>query len=226
MSVREVAKHLQGIGMTSQRTRDRLIDRLRDQGIVDERVLSVLARTPRHIFIDEALAHRAYEDTALPIGHGQTISQPFVVALMTQAVMAVSPRTILEIGTGCGYQTSVLAALADRIYSVERIAALHSKARGHLAELRVNNVQTLLGDGYQGWSANAPYDAIIVTAAPPSVPEALKAQLAPGGRLIVPVGSDGVQALTVIDRQDDGFVEHIEEHVRFVPLLKGVDSVR
>ena len=220
------ARNLLGIGMTSQRTRDRLIDRLREQGIADERVLGVLASTPRHIFIDEALAHRAYEDTALPIGHGQTISQPFVVALMTQALLAKSPRTVLEIGTGCGYQTAVLASLVERVYTVERIAALHTKARGHLAELKALNVQARLGDGYEGWTVHAPYDAIIVTAAPPAVPEALLEQLAPDGRLIVPVGRDGVQSLTVIDREDEVFVERVEEHVRFVPLLKGVDSAR
>jgi len=210
--------------MTSQRTRDRLVERLREQGIHHAGVLQVLSSLPRHFFIDEALAHRAYEDTALPIGLGQTISQPFVVALMTQVLLEQPRARVLEIGTGCGYQTAVLSALVERVYTVERIDALLAKARGHFGELRLRNVSTLLGDGYQGWATNAPFDGIIVTAAPPSIPDALLEQLAPGGRLVVPVGGEGAQSLTVIDRQEDGFVQHVAEQVRFVPLLQGVQK--
>ena len=212
---------LQGIGMTSQRTRDRLAARLREQGISDERVLAIIAETPRHIFIDEALAHRAYEDTALPIGHGQTISQPFVVALMTQLLMAGSPRRVLEVGTGCGYQTAILARLCDKVFTIERVEALLPRAQERFAALGLRNVISKLGDGYEGWEVHAPFDAIIVTAAAPQVPEKLLAQLAVGGRMVVPVGAEGVQQLMVIDRTPDGFAESTRESVRFVPLLTG-----
>ncbi len=213
---------LKGIGMTSQRTRDRLVRRLREQGIQREDVLAQIGSVPRHIFVDEALAHRAYEDTALPIGHGQTISQPFVVALMTELLLEVAPRSVLEIGTGCGYQTAILARLCERVYTVERVAALEPRARERFAAMRLRNVVCRVGDGYEGWSQYAPFDAIIVTAAPPAVPPRLLEQLAPGGRLVVPVGGGDVQELKVIDRTEDGFEEHVHERVRFVPLKTGI----
>ncbi len=216
--------NLQGIGMTSQRTRDRLVARLREQGISDPQVLALMAEIPRHIFIDEALAHRAYEDTALPIGHGQTISQPFVVALMTQLLLQMQPRRVLEIGTGCGYQTAVLARLCDKVFSIERVAALLPRAQENLRMLGLRNVISQLGDGYQGWEVHAPFDAIIVTAAPPHIPPKLLDQLAEGGRMVVPVGGDGVQRLTVIDRTANGWEESTHEAVRFVPLLTGTTT--
>ncbi len=214
--------NLRGIGMTSQRTRDRLVNRLREQGIEREDVLAQIGSVPRHIFVDEALAHRAYEDTALPIGHGQTISQPFIVALMTQFLMEVAPRTVLEIGTGCGYQTAILAALCERVYTVERIAALEPRARERFQAMGLRNIVSRVGDGYQGWPQHAPFDAIIVTAAPPTVPPALLEQLAEGGRLIVPVGSGDLQQLKIIDRSAEGFTEAVHDYVRFVPLVGGV----
>jgi protein-L-isoaspartate(D-aspartate) O-methyltransferase len=213
--------NLRGIGMTSQRTRDRLVRRLREQGINNERVLAQISEVPRHIFIDEALAHRAYEDTALPIGHGQTISQPFVVALMTQLLLEVKPQRILEIGTGCGYQTMVLAGLCKKIFSIERVEALAVKAKERLDALGIRNVICKLGDGYEGWKVHAPFDGIIVTAAPAEVPSELLEQLAEGGRMIIPVGREGVQELRVIDRTAEGIVENVHEYVRFVPLLSG-----
>ena len=161
---------LRGIGMTSQRTRDRLVVRLRERGIENERVLGQVASIPRHIFIDEALAHRAYEDTSLPIGHGQTISQPFIVALMTQLLLEVNPLRVLEIGTGCGYQTAILAQLCRKIFSIERIDALHPGAKERLNALGLRNAVTKVGDGYEGWAVHAPFDGIIVTAAPTEVP--------------------------------------------------------
>lgn len=212
---------LRGIGMTSQRTRDRLVNRLREQGIHNERVLAQIASVPRHIFIDEALSHRAYEDTALPIGHGQTISQPFVVALMTQLLMEVHPQRVLEIGTGCGYQTAILANLCRKVFTIERIAALVPRAQRRFEVLGLRNVISQLGDGYAGWPVHAPFDGIIVTAAPPHIPQALLEQLAEGGRMVVPVGREGVQELKVIDRTPDGFVEQVHEYVRFVPLVSG-----
>jgi len=213
---------LTGIGMTSQRTRDRLVSRLRARGIANERVLSQIGDVPRHIFIDEALAHRAYEDTALPIGHGQTISQPFVVALMTQLLLEVSSQRVLEIGTGCGYQTAVLSRLFRKVFTIERIAALAPKAQRRLAALDARNVVSTVGDGYQGWAVHAPFDAIIVTAAPAAVPSALLEQLSVGGRMVLPVGSDEAQELRVVDRQEDGYVESVHEQVKFVPLKSGV----
>ena len=213
---------LKGIGMTSQRTRDRLVARLRDRGIQSERVLAQIASVPRHIFIDEALAHRAYEDTALPIGHGQTISQPFVVALMTQLLLEVNPQRVLEVGTGCGYQTSLLANLFPRVYTIERIEALAPRARARLAALNIKNVLSKVGDGYEGWPVHAPFDAIIVTAAPKEVPQQLLEQLGEGGRLIVPVGGEDAQELRVIDRTQQGLEAQVHEQVRFVPLMSGV----
>ena len=215
---------LQGIGMTSQRTRDRLIARLREQGIDNNEVLACMGAVPRHIFVDEAMAHRSYEDTALPIGHNQTISQPFIVALMTQLLCEVKPRQVLEVGTGSGYQTAVLSYFCHRLYSIERISALTKRAQKRLAAMSVKNTVLKHGDGYGGWEVHAPFDAIMVTAAPPAVPEALLDQLAEGGRLIVPVGDDAVQELIVIDRTKDGFLERVHDRVKFVPLVSGTSS--
>jgi protein-L-isoaspartate(D-aspartate) O-methyltransferase len=212
---------LNGIGMTSQRTRDRLVARLREHGIADERVLDVIRDTPRHIFVDEALAHRAYEDTALPIGHSQTISQPFIVALMTQTLLNEPRGTVLEIGTGSGYQAAVLAALADKVFTVERIEALIERARGRLTALKLKNIRTKFVDGNIGWPERGPFDGIMVTAAARTVPDALLDQLAPGGRMVIPVGGDGDQELRVIDRTPVGLRETSIEFVRFVPLLRG-----
>ena len=215
---------LQGIGMTSQRTRDRLVARLREQGIDNNEVLACMGAVPRHIFVDEAMAHRSYEDTALPIGHNQTISQPFIVALMTQLLCEVKPRQVLEVGTGSGYQTAVLSYFCHRLYSIERISALTKRAQKRLAAMSVKNTVLKHGDGYGGWEVHAPFDAIMVTAAPPAVPEALLDQLAVGGRLIVPVGDDAVQKLIVIDRTKDGFLERVHDRVKFVPLVSGTSS--
>ena len=210
-----------GVGMTSARTRLRLIDHLREQGIHDEAVLSALLDTPRHLFLDEALRHRAYENTPLSIGHHQTISQPYIVALMTQLVKASDPgvKRVLDIGTGCGYQAAVLSQLADWVFTVERIEALSFSARERLQALAYKNISYLCGDGYQGWQRKAPFDAIVVAAAPPSVPEALKQQLAIGGRLVIPVGDDENQVLRLIRRTKSGFEEQIREAVKFVPLI-------
>jgi protein-L-isoaspartate(D-aspartate) O-methyltransferase len=207
--------------MTSARTRQRLIDRLREQGIEDEAVLSVLFDTPRHLFLDEALRHRAYENTPLSIGHHQTISQPYIVALMTQLVKASDPavKRVLDIGTGCGYQAAILSQLVDWVFTVERIEALSFSARERLQQLGYKNISYLCGDGYQGWPRKAPFDAIIVAAAPPSVPEVLKQQLAVGGRLVIPVGDDESQVLRLIRRTKSGFDEQIREAVKFVPLV-------
>jgi len=209
--------------MTSARTRQRLIDGLRAQGIDDEAVLTVLFETPRHLFLDEALRHRAYENTPLSIGHHQTISQPYIVALMTQLVKASDPqvRRVLDIGTGCGYQAAVLSQLVDWVFTVERIEALSFSSRERLQTLGYKNISYLCGDGYQGWLRKAPFDAIIVAAAPPSVPEALKQQLAVGGRLVIPVGDDENQFLRLITRTKSGFDEQIREAVKFVPLIGG-----
>lgn len=216
---------LVGIGMTSQRTRNRLVDRLRTKGVANESVLAAIGAVPRHIFIDEALAHRAYEDTALPIGQGQTISQPFVVALMTQALLDRPRARVLEVGTGSGYQTAILASLdssVQKVFTVERLSGLVDRARERLTAMGLRNVRYRHGDGYRGWPEEGPFDAILVTAAPPVVPEALLEQLAPGGRLVVPVGGDSVQELKVYDRHDDTVQAETIDQVRFVPLLKGV----
>ncbi len=216
------ASRVQGIGMTSARTRDRLVQRLRDQGISSREVLEQIRNVPRHLFVDEALASRAYEDTALPIGHAQTISQPFVVARMTEALLAeFNGESILEIGTGCGYQTAVLAPLVKKIYSVERIPELLRKTRQRLRDLDIYNVQFRPGDGWEGWSKYAPYDGIIVTAAAPELPEKLLEQLAPGGRLIIPIGPQGRQELTSVTRMDDHFEQVSFGAVSFVPLVPG-----
>ena len=213
---------LQGIGMTSARTRDRLVQRLKDQGIRSDAVLSRIRNVPRHLFVDEALASRAYEDTALPIGHGQTISQPYVVARMTEALLdGFTGETVLEIGTGCGYQTAVLAPLVKRIYSVERVPELLRKTRQRLRELDIYNVQFRPGDGWKGWPKYAPYDGIIVAAAAPVVPEKLLEQLAPGGRLVIPVGPAGRQELMLVTRRNDHFEQQSLGAVSFVPLVPG-----
>ena len=211
-----------GIGMTSQRTRERLIERLYEEGLSNPHVLEVIRRTPRHLFVDEALAHRAYEDTALPIGHNQTISQPFMVGRMTELLLAAGPLDkVLEIGTGSGYQTSVLSQLVERVFSVERIQALQERAKERLLELNLRNVVFRWGDGWEGWPALAPYNGIIVTAVAAEVPQALLNQLAPGGRLVIPVGAGDEQQLLLIVREDEGFTRHVLDAVRFVPLLNG-----
>lgn len=212
----------QGIGMTSKRTRDRLVQRLREQGIRSEVVLAQIRDVPRHLFVDEALASRAYEDTALPIGLGQTISQPFVVARMTEALLnGFQGETVLEIGTGCGYQTAVLAALVRRVYTVERIPELLRKTRQRLRDLDIYNVQFRPGDGWEGWRKYGPYDGIIVTAAANEIPERLLEQLAPNGRLIIPVGPPGRQELTMVTSCSDHFERVSLGLVSFVPLVKG-----
>tara|TARA_R110001583_G_scaffold177418_2_gene332570 strand:- start:74247 stop:74912 length:666 start_codon:yes stop_codon:yes gene_type:complete len=214
----------QGIGMTSQRTRDRLIGRLKEQGINNINVLAVMKSLPRHVFVEEALASRAYEDTALPIGHGQTISQPFIVARMTAILLEGLPKKkVLEVGTGSGYQTAVLSRLVERVFSVERISPLQNQARERFYNLKLNNIRLKHSDGSWGWEENAPYDGIIVTCAPEQVPENLLKQLAPGGRLVIPVGGSIGQSLRVIDRNinGNGFEETILDDVSFVPLLNG-----
>jgi protein-L-isoaspartate(D-aspartate) O-methyltransferase len=212
-----------GIGMTSLRTRDRLVQRLRDQGIANLAVLDRIRNLPRHIFVDEALASRAYEDTALPIGFGQTISQPYIVARMTEALLDGPPlRKVLEVGTGCGYQTAVLAPLAERIYTIERIEGLQKRARTRLKELGVRNVRFKVGDGSLGWRSQAPFDGILVAAAPLVVPEELVDQLAVGGRLVVPAGPEGKQQLLRIVRREQGLERQVLGAVSFVPLVGGV----
>ncbi len=208
--------------MTSRRTRDRMIVRLRDMGISDERVLQAMSKVPRHLFVEEALASRAYEDTALPIGHGQTISQPYVVALMTQALFAEQPPArVLEVGGGSGYQTAVLGMLAQRVYSVERIGALLQTARRRLVTLGYRNISCRMADGSDGWSEEAPYDGIIVTAAPTKVPETLVKQLAAGGRMVIPVGGTDMQELWLIKNMGTGTARTRLENVNFVPLVTG-----
>lgn len=211
-----------GIGMTSSRTRERLIERLRAEGIADARVLEAMRATPRHLFVDEALASRAYEDTALPIGYGQTISQPYIVARMSEAVMAEGPPvSVLEIGTGCGYQAAVLARLVPSVCSVECIRPLMAGARRHLLELGLRNVRLRHGDGHAGWSERAPFDVVLLTAAPEVVPQALFGQLAPQGRLIAPVGRQGCQDLRVYRHTDQGIEFDSLGTVSFVPFTSG-----
>src|ERR1700722_1940262 len=214
---------LSGIGMTSARTRERLVQRLQDQGIKDQRVLDRIRNVPRHLFVDEALATRAYEDTALPIGFGQTISQPYVVARMTEALLEAGPAAkILEIGTGCGYQTAVLSPLVKEIYTIERISSLLGKAQRTLRELRIRNVHCRHEDGNAGWPARAPYDGILLTAAPHAVPPALFEQLVVGGRLIAPVGPDGRQELMRYTKHETRVLKECLGAVSFVPLLSGL----
>lgn len=229
--IARVKSNLAGIGMTSQRTRDRMIERLRAQGIRDEGVLAAMAAVPRHLFVEEALASRAYEDTALPIGFGQTISQPYVVARMIASLRERAKQEparlgkVLEVGTGCGYQAAVLCHVAEEVYSIERIGALLDRARSNLRSLRLSNLRLVHGDGNQGIEKAAPFDAIIVAAAAPQVPDALRNQLAPGGRLILPVrvagGDSGAQRLLFIERTARGFSERVLDPVRFVPLETG-----
>jgi protein-L-isoaspartate(D-aspartate) O-methyltransferase len=209
--------------MTSVRTRDRLIERLRTEGIRDEQVLAAMAAVPRHIFVDEALASRAYEDTALPIGAGQTISQPYIVARMTEALVhGKRLSNVLEVGSGCGYQSAVLAQLVERVYAVERIDALIAPARERLHALGVSNVRMRNADGFDGWPAHAPYDGILVAAAPGYVPQALVEQLAVGGRLVIPVGAQGDQYLQMLVRTESGVEEETLARVSFVPLVPGI----
>ncbi len=211
-----------GIGMTSARTRDRLVERLRAQGIRSSAVLERIRSVPRHLFVDEALASRAYEDTALPIGLGQTISQPFVVARMTETLLEdFTPERVLEVGTGCGYQTAVLAPLVKKVFTVERISELLRKTQQRLHRLDIYNVQYRRGDGWEGWPKYAPYDGILVTAAAPEVPSKLLEQLAKGGRMVIPVGPSGRQELTRIVREDDHFSQTPLGGVSFVPLVRG-----
>jgi protein-L-isoaspartate(D-aspartate) O-methyltransferase len=207
--------------MTSQRTRERLIQRLSDQGISDMAVLDVLRTTPRHLFLDEAMAHRAYEDVALPIGFQQTLSQPYIVARMTELLLAAGPRRrVLEIGTGSGYQTAILAQLVDEVYSVERIKPLQQKARQRLRQLKLRNVHMIHADGGMGWEERGPFDGIMSTAAPEQIPEELLRQLAMDGRLVIPVGGDR-QHLQVVTRTTEGYETEIVEAVNFVPLRPG-----
>jgi protein-L-isoaspartate(D-aspartate) O-methyltransferase len=218
-------RHLQGVGMTSQRTRDRMIHRLSEQGIIDERILTIMRTTPRHIFIDEALASRAYEDTALPIGYYQTISQPYIVARMTELLFEnkSTMSNVLEIGTGCGYQTAILAQLADSVYSVERLLPLQKKAKAHTELLKLKNIRYLHSDGGWGWEDYAPYDGILVAAAPNEIPQALLEQLVVGGVMVIPVANqeDGTQALKRITRTESSFQIEEVEPVSFVPFLSG-----
>ncbi|SHK59037.1 protein-L-isoaspartate(D-aspartate) O-methyltransferase [Marinobacter antarcticus] len=212
---------LQGIGMTSRRTRMRLVQRLKESGIESDRVLEVMGQVPRHIFLDEALSHRAYEDTSLPIGYGQTLSQPYIVARMTELLLRHEPARVLELGTGSGYQTAVLSQLFDQIYSVERIKPLQDRARERLRQLNIRNVMLKHADGGMGWPERGPFDGIIVTAAPMEVPSELLDQLADGGVLVAPVGEEH-QVLVEVIRNGDRFERRELEPVRFVPLLGGV----
>ncbi len=213
---------LQGIGMTSRRTRERLVEQIRAQGVRDERVLQRILETPRHLFVDEALASRAYENTALPIGHNQTISQPYIVARMTEALLECGePENVLEVGTGSGYQTAVLAPLVRRVYTVERIEALLKMARQRFHRLNLLNVRTKYADGGMGWLHYAPFDGILVTAAPPGIPLALVDQLRPGGCMVLPIGSGREQVLVRVRRTASGHHKEILERVSFVPLLGG-----
>ena len=208
--------------MTSARTRQRLIERLRTQGIRDERVLAAMLKVPRHLLVDEALASRAYEDTALPIGLGQTISQPYVVALMTQTLLAGGiPRRVLEVGTGSGYQTAVLAELVPEVYTVERIEPLMRRSRQQLHQLGYRNIHFRLSDGSWGWEAHAPFEAILVTAAPAAIPGALREQLDPEGRMVIPVGDGAMQELLLVTQRNGEATEERIERVSFVPLVAG-----
>lgn len=211
-----------GIGMTSERTRRRLIEQLREMGVTDESVLMVLQSIPRHIFVEEALASRAYENTALPIGHGQTISQPYIVGLMTQTLFNKPRAKVLEIGTGCGYQAAALAPLCEQVVSIERIVKLHRQARDRLYDLGIRNVVFRHGDGFTGAQEFAPFDGILAAAVSQDVPNELIEQLAVGGRVVMPVGRGESQVLTVIDKTESGLIKQEIEAVRFVPRLAGL----
>lgn len=215
--------NLAGIGMTSQRTRSRLVERLREKGVQEESVLAAIESIPRHIFVDEALAHRAYEDTALPIGMGQTISQPYIVARMTEILVDSGIMgNVLEIGTGCGYQTSILSKVSFQVFTIERIEALQKLAVNRFKELAFRNVSHKHGDGFFGWPEHAPFDAIIVTAAPDNIPPMLIEQLAVGGRMVIPVSlPTGDQQLILIKKTTEGMEQSEVEMVKFVPLLSG-----
>jgi protein-L-isoaspartate(D-aspartate) O-methyltransferase len=216
------SQSVQGIGMTSARTRDRLVNRLKEHGIRSSAVLEQIRNVPRHLFVDEALASRAYEDTALPIGLGQTISQPYIVARMTEALLDnFEGDKVLEIGTGCGYQTAILAPLVKEIYTVERIPELLRKTKQRLRELDIYNVRFRPGDGWEGWAKYGPYDGILVAAAASELPQKLLQQLSPGGRLIMPVGPPGRQDLIMVTRQNDHYEQVSLGAVSFVPLVKG-----
>jgi protein-L-isoaspartate(D-aspartate) O-methyltransferase len=222
--------NLNGIGMTSARTRERLINRLRAQGIDNEAVLDRIRNVPRHLFIDEALASHAYDDTALPIGYGQTISQPYIVALMTQELIGDRAPgeklgKVLEIGTGCGYQAAVLAPFVRHIFSVERIQPLVERAKARLRDLKIGNVTVRHGDGWRGWKSQAPFQGIIVAAAPERVPEALLEQLDDGGRLVIPIGGDGTQRLVCVTREGSQYRERNLGLVSFVPLVEGASGL-
>jgi len=230
MNLPRPGRNVAGIGMTSQRTRARMVERLREQGIRDVQVLEAMAGVPRHLFVDEAFASRAYEDTALPIGFGQTISQPYIVARMIEELRrgsgAAGPRElgkVLEVGTGCGYQAAVLASMAADVYSIERIRELHERARANLRELRLRNLRLAHGDGAAGLEKAAPFDSIILAAAAPELPQTLLRQMARGGRMILPLRATGadVQRLVRIDRGATGYAETTLDPVRFVPLQAG-----
>lgn len=213
---------LQGIGMTSRRTRERMVHRLEEQGITSNKILDVMRHTPRHIFVDEALSSRAYEDTALPIGFNQTISQPYIVAKMTELLLEFGRLTkVLEIGTGCGYQTAILAQLVEFVYSVERILPLQKKAKNHLWDLKLKNISYLHSDGGWGWPEHAPYDGILVAAAPSEIPEMLLEQMAVGGVMVIPIRKGSGQELQRVIRTECGFEIEALEPVTFVPFLSG-----
>ncbi len=224
------SRSIQGIGMTSARTRDRLVQRLQEEGIRQPEILERIRNVPRHLFVDEALSSRSYEDSALPIGLGQTISQPYVVALMTQALLEKEgalqhlPK-VLEIGTGCGYQTAILAPFVRQIFTIERIRPLLQATKQRLSELGIDNIRYRHDDGFRGWPGQAPFDGIIVTAAPAAIPEKLLEQLGPGGRLVLPVGpTGGNQQLLRITRTGSGFEHEKLSSVSFVPMLEGKDK--
>jgi len=218
-----LTRTIQGIGMTSLRTRERMINRLIDQGITNHKILDAMRKVPRHLFVDDALGSRSYEDTALPIGHGQTISQPYIVAKMTELLMGHSHlKNVLEIGTGCGYQTAVLAQLIDHVNTVERIYPLHLQAKNRLWELNIRNVSYLHSDGGWGWSEKSPFDGILVAAAPAEIPEKLLEQMAVGGIMLIPIGKNrGLQKLQRVIRTESGYEVESMEPVSFVPFMSG-----
>ncbi len=213
---------LRGVGMTSQRTRNRLLSRLRERGITNETLLDVMGEMPRHLFVDEALSHRAYEDTSLPIGYHQTISRPYTVARMSELLLEAGPlKSVLEIGTGSGYQTAILSRLVEKVYTVERIQGLADRARDHLRQLGIRNVQFKYDDGNLGWAERGPFDGIIVTASPRQIPVELVQQLSDGGRMVIPVGTERSQQLTLVTVEGEVAESTVIEEANFVPLLGG-----